>query len=739
MRERGTTPDVRQGGADGPATPAMYVAGFGIVVCAVTTAVLGLELTDPLFGVTIIGMAGLGFSVSLAARHRPSAGWALAALVGSILGLFALGTSSGGFAGQLFPASSSGDVHRDLGVFLCWLMVLLSFAQLSRGWLLFMCVPAAAIMGLVGTVYAEPAFLWLFLIFVFLGTFMVVNDQYARTRGEPTAARAAKDGVSIIGQLYVVAVCSASAVIVGRMIAQPMQSVGSALVPMAAVAGAEAARDQRRQSARVSVSESSELLIGNGPTTESDTVLMRIRAEHGGYWRGATFDWYMGSGWRSTLRPNISAGPRPSRGFPSAMFDPRMRDSVDVVVPRTELNDTPGRTHTLRQYVRLEGTGRFTDLYGAAEARQYRLMDSAVFGVPLSAYADEAGRIALNRPIASTYYEVESDIVEWSPDELRQASEEMPEAIRDLYVPIVISGGLDRLRALAQEVTRNASNRYDRVEALRQYLSSTCLYNLQAEAISADAGDVVSRFVFETKEGECKLFASALAVLCRTIGIPARVASGFLSGEFDPDYQYYVVRERDKHLWTEVYFAGHGWVPFDATIDARDVTPREEDGGLLDQGGWLRSLLSRGWLPPLAIALGLLLFAYVVIVELVMKRLRWRGRSGPSTLDASTLRVLQSYAWLSRKLRKRGLARKPHETPAEYERRLINATGIAGEAATELRTLTEMVMDIRYGMRTATIADAAEARRLATAILSALRVADRAAHVRPAAAMGAGA
>ena len=708
-------------GAQAPPNPLMYVAAFGVVLCAVYAAILGLNLTEPLFGATIVALSAIGFAVSLFTRSNISTGWVLAALVGSVLGGISLVAASGGFGSQLFPSQGSGEVHRDLGAFLCWLLVLLSFAQLSRGWLLFTCVPAAAIMGLVGTVYSEAPFMWLFIVFVFLGTFLVVHDQHARFAEARGSSRVANRNTldprgAFVAQLSIVAACGLGAILLAQFIAPPLHAVGSQLVPLSAVAGTESASDRRRQSNRVTVSESSDLRIGTGPEAASDTVLMRVRAEHGSYWRGATFDQYTGSGWRTNLVNGLHVGPGPSRGFPSSMFDPRMRQSADILVPRGEVNDTPGPTHTLQQYVRLESAGRFTELYGASEPRVFRLMSGTEFGPPLTATADEAGRVTLSRGIAATYYEVESDIVEWTPDLLREASGGIPERIRQVYTTLPDTPGVARIRDLARTITRNSPNAYDKVEALKAYLTQVCVYNLEAEALRADGSDMVAAFVFDTREGECKLFGSALAVMCRSIGLPARVASGFLSGEFDSEGQYYLVRERDKHLWTEVYFPGYGWIAFDATTDARDVTPRDDDAGLLDNGGFLASIFRRGIAPPIALGGGLLLLAYVLLSEFVIKRFRRRGAAEGSGLSEEARSVLRSYSALSARLRRRGLARRSHETPAEFASRLT-AHLASGDAQRALERMTLLVVAARYEGAPVSAVEAREAAGLVSSIV----------------------
>lgn len=692
----------------------LYAAGFGVTMCAFYAANVGLGLDDAMFGAVVTVLAAFGYAVSYATRRLPSAGWSLAALAGSLIGVLLLHGMSGGGDTALFPSGAEGAVHRNLGVFLCWLLVLLSFAQLSGGWLLFTCVPAAAIMGLAGTVYSEPGFLWLYMVFVALGTFMIVHEHHTRAQQIRGQRRLFMPlSVRVVGQMYVAAACSVGAVAVARVVAEPMHAVGTALLPLGAVGAVDAAQQRAASAPRVVVSESSELVVGRGPASTSDQVLIRVRAEHGAYWRGASFDRYLGDGWRSSLPPPVTVGPRPSRGVPSAMFDPMNRSSVEVDVPRTARNAVPGASHILRQYVRLEGAGRFTDLYAAGEPRRYRISERALYGLPILASGDEAGRISLSRPIGAAYYEAESEIAEWSPESLRSAGTEMPDPLRAGYTSLEIPDpAVARLRQLALRVTRDASNDYDRVVALQEYISRTCVYNLEAPALSGD-GDAVSQFLFESREGYCDLFGSALAVLCRTLDIPARVASGFTSGEFDAGEMEYVVRERDKHLWTEVWFAGTGWIPFDATTDAEDVTPSTAAERLIARGSWAAAIFRRGVLPPLGILGALMLLAYVFRTE-VLSRLRWRRRMAlESGLGVHAVHILATYSSMGRSLRRFGLDRRTAETPMEYAARLCSAFALSGVSDDAVSELTNLVHRARYAGDEMTSADSDRASALA--------------------------
>jgi transglutaminase-like putative cysteine protease len=130
------------------------------------------------------------------------------------------------------------------------------------------------------------------------------------------------------------------------------------------------------------------------------------------------------------------------------------------------------------------------------------------------------------------------------------------------------------LRELAQSVVRkaNAATAYDKVRAIERYLKSNHNYTRKIE--HTPETEPVYDFLFNTKAGHCELFASSMAVLLRTIGIPARVANGYVGGEWNSYGQFYVVRQKHAHCWVEVFFDRDrdpynqnefGWVRFDPT------------------------------------------------------------------------------------------------------------------------------------------------------------------------------
>ncbi len=118
------------------------------------------------------------------------------------------------------------------------------------------------------------------------------------------------------------------------------------------------------------------------------------------------------------------------------------------------------------------------------------------------------------------------------------------------------------VRDLAGEVTAGASTPFEKAMALQNYLSRNYRYTTDVGEHPENI-DFVTAFLLDTKKGYCTYFASAMTVLCRMAGLPARYVEGYLA---EPnEYGEALVTGLEAHAWTEVYFAGFGWLTFDAT------------------------------------------------------------------------------------------------------------------------------------------------------------------------------
>jgi transglutaminase-like putative cysteine protease len=171
---------------------------------------------------------------------------------------------------------------------------------------------------------------------------------------------------------------------------------------------------------------------------------------------------------------------------------------------------------------------------------------------------------------------------------LRAAGADYPDDIASTYLQLP---HLDpRIPELARQITANGRTPYDKAQLLEGYLRARFTYTLNLTG--SPGGDPLAHFLFETRAGHCEYFASSMAVMLRSLGIPSREVNGFLPGEYNDLGGDYIVRASDAHSWVEVYFPGpgNGWVVF-------DPTPAGPDGasGFLTRLGQYMDLLQLTW------------------------------------------------------------------------------------------------------------------------------------------------
>jgi tetratricopeptide (TPR) repeat protein len=127
-------------------------------------------------------------------------------------------------------------------------------------------------------------------------------------------------------------------------------------------------------------------------------------------------------------------------------------------------------------------------------------------------------------------------------------------------------GGDERIRSYAEEITRNLDRYSDKVRMIHNWLKyGEYRYSLKP-GIAPD-GDQLSWFLFQSKKGYCSYYAFSMALLLRSLGIPARVAAGFFIDPEANTFDYYPVRSDMAHAWVEVFFPGYGWIEFDPTTE----------------------------------------------------------------------------------------------------------------------------------------------------------------------------
>ncbi len=291
-----------------------------------------------------------------------------------------------------------------------------------------------------------------------------------------------------------------------------------------------------------------------GEIQQSSAVVMHVEVAEGArlpagmYWRGVALSLFDGREWfnplqRSAVRMNYPG--RFNLGRTGDHWSPAGRDYAERL----------GNARMLRYRVLMEPIG--TNVFFFAP------FPVSVEGDYRALLVDSAGGVfnADAQRTIGTYVGV-SDIGSPGAEQLRAAGQEYPAAIS--LTNLQLPPRLDRrIPELARKVTAGAATPYDRALAIERYLNSNFGYTLQLP--KTETRDPLAQFLFERKEGHCEYFASAMAVMLRTIGIPSRVVNGFRGGELNDLTGSYMVRARDAHSWVEAYFPGSGWATFDPT------------------------------------------------------------------------------------------------------------------------------------------------------------------------------
>ncbi|MGZ4788263.1 MAG: transglutaminase TgpA family protein [Terriglobales bacterium] len=175
---------------------------------------------------------------------------------------------------------------------------------------------------------------------------------------------------------------------------------------------------------------------------------------------------------------------------------------------------------------------------------------------------DDNGSIAnIDRSRLTESYEAVSQIPQPSLARLRSASGDYPSDVTMMYLQLP---ALDpRIADLARQITASANTDYDRAATVEQYLRENFAYTLQLPERTPE--DPIADFLFVRKRGHCEYFASSMAVILRSLGIPARLVNGFRNGEYNDLTGSYIVRARNAHTWVEAYIPSVGWYSFDPT------------------------------------------------------------------------------------------------------------------------------------------------------------------------------
>ncbi|MEV8215121.1 DUF3488 and transglutaminase-like domain-containing protein [Leifsonia sp. NPDC077715] len=329
----------------------------------------------------------------------------------------------------------------------------------------------------------------------------------------------------------------------------------------------------------------------------------------------------------------------------------------------------------------------------------------------------------INSTTQGQRYTATSLVLQPTADQLKAAGGIVPQDVqRDLFLPPRMP---QIIQQTALEATKDALTEYDKAVALQDYFRDNgFVYSTQTplkQGFDGDGARVIARFL-EVKSGYCVHYASAMALMARTLGIPSRVAEGYLpgatSGGTASNPGQYTVTSDDLHAWPELYFAGVGWVPFEPTVgrgSVPDYTRPQTDAAApaptstSTSGAAPKALVptdpanqtgsatftAQSTAQPLATGIGVsLLVIAALLVPAVWRRLRRRRRLhelndewGGATLVWDELRDT---------VRDLGWSAPPTETPRVFAGRIaVAVAGTPGEDAVK-RLLAELERDA-YG------------------------------------------
>lgn len=392
------------------------------------------------------------------------------------------------------------------------------------------------------------------------------------------------------------------------------------------------------------------------------------------YWRAATYDLYTSKGWETS--------PLEGRSLPPGS---RLSPTGDRVVTDNQVD-----TDYLVQSFVLMAT-ETNLLYAANTPLQ---IDQATetwwrTGDDLAWLTSDARQ-----------YTVVSHTPQPTMTDLRTARARLPGALSERYLALP-EALPQRVRDLTDQIIAGANTDWERAYRLESFLR-TYPYTLDVPEPPKNR-DVVDYFLFELQEGYCDYYATAMAVMARAAGLPARLASGYAQGTYSPDDRQWIVTGKDAHSWVEIFFEGIGWVEFEPTAGQPSlVRPGSERLAIVPAP----PLPARSARPPMLF--GAVLLAAGMLTLLALITFLWFGsrRSEPSS--PRTL-IHDRYARLTRWGTRLGAPLHDGQTPQEFGRALASALQARGhkarwvrlqrsaeQASPEVRALTEAFTRAQY-------------------------------------------
>ena len=341
-----------------------------------------------------------------------------------------------------------------------------------------------------------------------------------------------------------------------------------------------------------------DVMAFQGTINPATTQVLQVHSPAPLYWKARTYATYTSKGWISEETEYVPVEELP--GFASSDESERVQVGYTVIplydtkvmfsagrivgVDREAVAEivVPPRDSTsgvMVSGVSNEGIRALLQSIEAEESQSGADVQNRVAGFPLPSSVNVTLREETPAPppdvlsvqardgVFPAYepYEVTSSVSAAEPEQLRAAGSDYPLHVVTRYTQLTRDLP-QRVKDLAVSLTADAETPYDKALAVEAHLK-TLPYNLQIEPPPYDA-DGVDHFLFEQGQGYSEYFASSMAVMLRSVGVPARVAVGYTTGDPIEAEGGYAVTDSHSHGWVEVYFPGYDWIPFEPTPGA---------------------------------------------------------------------------------------------------------------------------------------------------------------------------
>lgn len=291
----------------------------------------------------------------------------------------------------------------------------------------------------------------------------------------------------------------------------------------------------------------------NGTVPLEDNLVMSVQSPRPSYWKGESFDYYTGRGWTNSM----------------SVRPVREADFVNPFSPDTHVSKV------VQKFAFSPRTGSQVIFFGGIPA-QINITSGAKLLAGTKMMTDNGGNYYSPQLQTGVSYEVVSYFADLNPKQIRQSMDYYPDRIEAAYLQLPDIP--ERVRSLVKQITQSAENPYEKASKIEHYLSSNYPYDLTVKQAPPNR-DITDYFLFELKKGYCTYHSTAMVVMLRTAGIPARWVTGFTTGKYNVEERVYEVRMSNAHAWVEAYIAGFGWVPFEPTSSFKmPVVPKKTIG-----------------------------------------------------------------------------------------------------------------------------------------------------------------